>query len=69
MWLKFLRDVTGCYGIKFRKGQVIKHRQWDHTHQGLSMADRESKGIFVECHGHGEFDVFTKDDVQLLEDI
>ena len=64
--LKFLRDHRGCYGNIFKFGTIHKYRPWLFEWQGMSEPERVKKGIFVECHGQGEFDVFTKDDVVMI---
>ena len=56
--LTFLQDFTGCYGTLFECGSRHEYRPWPHEWQGMTERDRVSRGRFVECHGHGEFDVF-----------
>jgi hypothetical protein len=56
--LRFLRDVRGCYNVIFLKGTTKVYSPWLFEWQGMTEPERVQKGIFVECHGMGEFDVF-----------
>lgn len=39
------------------RGDVIQYRPWLYEFGGMDEPARVAKGIFVLCHGHGEFDV------------
>jgi len=64
--IKFIKDTKGIYNAFFQKGSAIKYLPWKFEWQGMTEPERVEKGIFVHCHGHGEFDVFTKEDVILI---
>ncbi len=66
MHIKFLRDVRGCYGRVFKKGEIHEYKPWGHEWHNKSEAQRLNEGIFVECHGQGEFDVFYPADVVVI---
>jgi len=61
--LIFKRDVQGIYGMKYQKGEEKKYHPWCCEWQGMSEPERVDKGIFVECFGQGEFNVFNRADV------
>lgn len=60
MILKFIKDTTGIYDVLYKKDQEKTYYPWPHEWQGMTEKKRVKQGIFVECHGHGEFDVFRK---------
>ena len=64
MDIKFIKETAGIYGEVFIKGEVKTYRPWRHEWRGMTEPDRVAKDLFVECHGHGEFNVFTKEDVK-----
>jgi hypothetical protein len=66
MKLRFLKTVRGCYGVEYPPGQIIQYSPWNHEWQGMTEPVRVAKGIFVECHGMGEFDVFRVGDVEIV---
>ena len=67
MYLKFLKTVRGCYGVEFPVGKIKQYYPWDSVWQGMTEPERVAKGIFVECHGMGEFDVFRDGDVEVVK--
>ena len=56
--LRFTKDVIGIYNEFHPKGSVIEYHPWMFAWQGMTEAERVGKGIFVECSGMGEFDVY-----------
>jgi len=64
MYIEFIKDTVGIYNVPFNKGTIKKYFPWDYEWQEMSESERVAKGIFVECHGHGEFDVFRSDVVR-----
>jgi hypothetical protein len=63
MKLKFIKTVTGCYNEIYRKDDIIEYSPWNHYWQDMSEQERVSKGIYIHCHGQGEFDVFNSTEV------
>ena len=64
MNIEFIKDTVGIYNVKFSKGTIKKYFPYHSEWQGMTEPERVYKGIFVECHGHGEFDVFRSDVVR-----
>lgn len=60
MNLEFLKNVEGCFNEIHEKGSVIIYKPWDYKWQGMTEQERIPKGIFVHCHGMGEFDLFNE---------
>ena len=58
MKLEFIKNTTGCYNAKFLKGEAIDYKPWFYEWQEMTEKERVKAGIFVMCHGQGEFDVF-----------
>jgi len=65
--LKFLRAVRGCYGVEFPAGTTKQYYPWNSEWQGMTEPERVARGIFVECHGMGEFDVFRNGDIEVVK--
>ena len=61
------RDVRGCYGRLFAKDSTIEYFPWPNEWQGKDEPRRVRDGVFVHCHGQGEFDVFGPDDVGVVD--
>jgi hypothetical protein len=66
--LRALKDINMIYETT-KRGEIIDYIPWNRSWQGMSEQERVQKGIFVMCYGHGEFDVLTKDDVEVVSDI
>ena len=67
MILETIKDVVKCYGELYPKGKIFDYIPWNHKWQGMSEKKRVEKGIFVHCHGMGEFSVFRlNEDVRVL---
>ena len=64
MILEFIKDTKGIYNDIFIKGEIKEYQPWLHSWQGMTEPERVAKGLFVECYGHGEFQVFTKENVK-----
>ena len=64
MYLQFIRYIGSIYGSVYRIGETIEYKPWPYDWQGMPEPDRVAAGIFVHCHGMGEFEVFTKMDVR-----
>lgn len=65
--LKMIVDRTGLYNRQFKAGDVVDYGSWDFEWQGMTEAERVEQGIFVHCHGQGEFEVFREGvDVELF---
>ena len=62
MILQMTKDAVKCYGELYPKGKIFDYSPWNHKWQGMSEKERYEKGIFVHCHGMGEFDVFRLDE-------
>ena len=43
-----------------KKGKILEYQPWDYEWQNMNEEERVSKGIFVFCHGHGDFMVYKK---------
>ena len=67
MKLRFIRDCMH-HGVPYKVGDVKDYYPWDCEWQGMTEPARVTEGIFIECHGHGEFDVFRLDDVEVEEE-
>jgi hypothetical protein len=58
MELEFLHETTGIYNTIYQAGERIKYRPWTFEWHGMTEPERVSKGIFVHCYGHGEFEIY-----------
>lgn len=54
--VQILEDTIGCYHRQYHAGEVIDYFPWPHPWRGMEEADRVENGLFVICHGQGEFD-------------
>ncbi len=72
--LRFLKDyfLENNKGDRYyihHKNDVVEYDTWDYLYGGEDSTNRENKGMFVICNGHGNFDVFYKDkDVEIVND-
>ena len=48
-------DTTGL--VNRKAGDIIDYKPWPQEWQGMNEEARAAKGIFVICHGMGEFEV------------
>jgi hypothetical protein len=55
--IEVLEDTIGCYGQRYHAGEVVEYRPWPYPWQGMEEDQRVAQGLFVLCHGQGEFDV------------
>ena len=53
--IKMIRDKRGI--VNRSKGELLFYKPWDYEWQGMTEQQRVSKGIYVNCFGHGEFEV------------
>ncbi len=60
MHLKFIKEKNGIYNKVYAIGETITYCPWDYEWQGMSEKERVSKGIFIHCHGMGEFERFDE---------
>jgi len=68
MELKFLRNVLGIYNTQFKEGEIKKYYPWHFIWHGMTESERVNNGIFLECAGQGEFDIFYENkDVEVLK--
>jgi hypothetical protein len=58
--LKFLKEFRGLYGTTYDKGKIIDYFPFNHAYHGMTEKERVEKGIFVTCHGNGEFNCFKE---------
>lgn len=68
MKLRFKKDHVGYYDELFKKGQIREYKPWPRVWQRMTEQERVAKGIFVECYGMGDFNVFRPDDVEVVEE-
>lgn len=69
MKIQFLKDTKGIYNTVYQKNDIISYHPWYYEWQGMSEPERINKGIFIHCHGHGEFVMFKKGiDVRIIYD-
>ena len=69
MKLKFIKDTPAIYGHVYKKDEVIVYNPWNYSWQGKDEPTRVSQGLFVFCHGHGEFCIFKQNiDVEITND-
>lgn len=49
------------------KGDEVIYTPWNFEWQGMTEQERVEKGIFVNCYGHGEFEVYKLgEDVSIM---
>jgi hypothetical protein len=65
--LTFKKDTPTIYNHVRKQGETLEYKPWDYSWQGMYPFERHAKGIYVICHGHGEFEVHTEEDVEVQE--
>tara|TARA_R110000822_G_scaffold100746_1_gene226529 strand:- start:51 stop:248 length:198 start_codon:yes stop_codon:yes gene_type:complete len=53
--IKMIRNKRGI--VNRSKGEILFYNPWDYEWQGMTEQQRVDKGIYVNCFGHGEFEV------------
>mgnify|MGYP003646230609 FL=1 len=53
--IKMIRDKQGI--VNRRNGELLFYKPWDYEWQGMTERQRVDKGIYVNCFGHGDFEV------------